>query len=148
MSKQSVVEEVLRDLYDRNGQLTPALVVTEAEAETHPLHAFFTWDDAQAGHKHRLNEARQLIRTVKVRFVDANDNEHDIRVWHASHSTGDSERQGYVPDEEVRASPVARTILLSTMEREWRSLRRRYQHIQEFWTMVGSDSSEVGEKAS
>lgn len=34
-----------------------------------PLNRWFTWDDDEAAHKHRLNEARALIRSVTVRIT-------------------------------------------------------------------------------
>ena len=50
----------------RNGRLTPENVVLAAESPESPLHQYFTWDNDTAAHKCRLEEARTLIRRVKV----------------------------------------------------------------------------------
>ena len=48
------------------GALTPDAVVAAAEEEDHPLHSSFTWDDDIAAHAHRINQARKLIRRVRI----------------------------------------------------------------------------------
>ena len=63
------VEQVLYALADvHDGRLTPAIVVAAAVDPASPLHDKFTWDDSKAAIKHRENEARALIRTVRVEF--------------------------------------------------------------------------------
>lgn len=49
-----------------DGVLTPAAVVDAARDESHPLHDRFEWDDSKAAEAHRLNQARVLIRSVRV----------------------------------------------------------------------------------
>lgn len=63
------IEQALYALSElHNGQLTPDIVVDAARASESPLHSRFTWDDTEAATKHRQNEARALIRSVKVEF--------------------------------------------------------------------------------
>lgn len=50
----------------QQGSLTPHLVVQAAEVPGHPLHPCFTWDDTEAAKNWRLNEARGLIRSVRI----------------------------------------------------------------------------------
>jgi len=56
---------VLRQLAAK-GDLTPERVVEHACEATSPLHEFFEWDDALAAQAHRLQQARSLIRSVRV----------------------------------------------------------------------------------
>lgn len=46
------------------GELRPEDVVKSAKAKGSPLHGAFTWDDSKAASEFRLQEARQLIRSV------------------------------------------------------------------------------------
>ena len=46
--------------------LRPGDVVEESRDPDAPLHGCFTWDDAKAGEKLRLREARDLIRNLQV----------------------------------------------------------------------------------
>lgn len=48
------------------GRLTPEAVVLDASDPDSPLHGEFEWDDRKAGDAWRLEQARQLIRGVKV----------------------------------------------------------------------------------
>lgn len=63
----SAVKAALDLLAERNeGRLTPEAVVAAARDPESALHEHFTWDDAEAAQKRRLDEARALIRSVKV----------------------------------------------------------------------------------
>ena len=63
------IEEALRRVKkdDQDGILTAEAVVEAAKDPESPLHHQFEWDDSAAAHAHRLNQARQLIRTVVIR---------------------------------------------------------------------------------
>lgn len=88
---------------DRDGVLTPEDVVTAAEPEDSPLHELFTWNNEVAGHKHRLDEARALIRTIKIKIVTTT---REIRL------------PAYIRDPEVPAHQQGyiRTALVRTRE--------------------------------
>lgn len=66
LRKKDVVERELSALYEKNGKLTAEIVIQEAKQKTHPLHEFFTWDNKEAAINFRLEEARMMIRTVKI----------------------------------------------------------------------------------
>ena len=56
----------LRRIEDRRGRLTPEQVVQAAEPEDSALHACFEWDNDAAGHAWRIEQARELIRRVRI----------------------------------------------------------------------------------
>ena len=57
--------ELLRDIEERYGAVTPEAVVTEAAGVTHPWHNRFEWNDSEAAHRYRLDQARTVIRSVR-----------------------------------------------------------------------------------
>ena len=61
--------KALLDLERANRRLIPEDVVKAAESPTHVLHDAFEWDNSIAGHNWRLEQARVLIREVKVTTV-------------------------------------------------------------------------------
>ena len=63
--KQEIVQQ-LTNIHQRDGGLTPPVVVAEARPEEAPLHSCFEWDDPIAGEQYRLMQARTLIRTVRI----------------------------------------------------------------------------------
>lgn len=60
------VKQALKSLEDAEGRLTPEGVVKAAADSTSPLHALFEWDNKKAAHQHRIEQARSLIRSIKV----------------------------------------------------------------------------------
>ena len=56
----------LQELYDSSGSLRPSAVLEVARKKTSALHARFEWDDKKAGHQHRLEQARSLIRCTTI----------------------------------------------------------------------------------
>lgn len=119
-----------------HGQLTPALIVEEAAAEEHPLHGRFEWDDSVAGHKYRLSQAKQLIRVVKEAYIDRSGAPSDVRFFHAIPR---EDGMVYEPLPEIVGDDLASKVLIQSMEREWRSLRKRYEKFTEFRAMIMRD---------
>ena len=130
----------LQTIYDEHGKLTPTLVLDAARAPEHPLHTHFEWRDGIAAEKWRLHQARELIRTVRCVYKEPEtDTEAPVlgRAFHAIRDEEDEYR--YEPAEKVAADPLLTKILLADMEREWRTLRRRYEQFAEFHEMVLRD---------
>ncbi|HEY2088260.1 MAG TPA: hypothetical protein VGH54_19865 [Mycobacterium sp.] len=123
-----------------DGSLEAASVLDAARPPESVLHAQFTWDDEEAAEAHRLNQARSLIRRYKVRvtYQEASGEERDVLVrgFVAASSVGEVGRAAgtYLPA--AGLSGQARNLLLQRMQREIRSLRVRYGHLQEFWALV------------
>jgi hypothetical protein len=63
------VTKALEELETETGSLMPQAVVARAEDPESPLHAHFTWDDTEAARKQRIEEARTLIKIVKVQVT-------------------------------------------------------------------------------
>lgn len=51
----------------KDGSLTAARLVYEAEPQESPLHPFFEWDNGKAGELYRHQQARQIITAVVIR---------------------------------------------------------------------------------
>lgn len=136
------LRDALQEIYDRRGELTPALVVEEARDETHPLHSRFEWDDAAASEKYRQAQAQELIRSVKVVYREATDKE-AARSVRAFHAVRRENGHVYEPVEKVVEDPFTKRLVLADMEREWKALHRRYEQFAEFTQMVHRDLGEA-----
>jgi hypothetical protein len=144
----SVIGEELTAIFMRRGELTAAIVVDEATPEDSPLHGQFTWDDLEAAHQHRLAQARQLIRSVKIHVVEGDVKSERVRAWihvpapsEPAPEPGEPDKidSGYLPVTSIGTDPRLRTVALGTMEREWRVFRRRWQQYREFWQMLDEE---------
>lgn len=141
----ATLRQELQEIYDQNNSLTPALVVEVASNPSHPLHDRFEWDDEKAGDKYRLHQARQLIRSVKIRVIDEEDpgKNYEVRAYQAVRQpTGE---MAYKSTVEVTEDPFLSRLVLANMEREWRALRERHEHLREFWLLVNRDSEIHGQ---
>lgn len=136
------LKEELLTIYREHGVLTAPLVVDVARDPKHPLHSRFEWNDELAADSYRIEQARTLIRTVKVRYVSESTSEASDSVRAFSSVRTPQGGHAYEPTTEVVTDPVKRKILLADMRREWVSMRRRYQAMQEFWSLVKSDLPE------
>lgn len=127
----------LTDIYQKNGELTPEIVVEEARPKASPLHHRFEWDDSAAADAFRRVQAQELIRSVRVIFdIGPKGERKSIRAFHSLKEAGDSERTGYVPTEELVQDELATKILLKQCEREIVDLKRKYGHLNEFAQII------------
>jgi hypothetical protein len=135
----------LQSIYDAHQKLTPALLVDEARDEAHPLHDRFEWDDGVAGESWRRQQAHELIRSVRIVYRKATKRapERSVRAYHAVRKESG---HVYEPAEKVASDPLLQQMVLRDMEREWRQLKARYGHFQEFIDMVRGDL-DTGEAA-
>lgn len=111
-----VVIQSLREIEDRNGVLTPEAVVKAAKPKDHPLHDRFEWDDRRAGQKHRLHQARQMIRVIYLpsRYKKTI---HRLKVYTRAPGLP-THVQGYRRTAELRRQPdEARMALVAEMQR-------------------------------
>lgn len=92
---------------ERDGRLTPESVVEVARSESHPLHSYFTWDDSVAAHKYRVDQARVLIRTVKVQLIVEERNVRVVR--YVRDPEAEADQQGYVSVERLRTDSEGAT---------------------------------------
>lgn len=132
------LRDQLLAIRDANGgQLTPEAVVTAARPTDHPLHSRIfdrtPREAAEAWYRHRAHE---LIQSVRVAYI-ADDKPKDIRAFVAvPEDEGPNPTYVYEPVEEALMDDKTRQLVLSRMEREWRSLHARYGDMAEFAALV------------
>ncbi|MFO0271514.1 MAG: hypothetical protein ACK53W_13385 [Gemmatimonadota bacterium] len=117
------VEQALRGLERPDGRIVPAEVVDAARDPTSPLHGHFEWDDTVAAERHRLDQARQLIRQsmlhVTVREVPLTVPRY-IRDPDAT-----AREAGYIATMRARSDEdIARAAIVAEMQRVAQAARR------------------------
>lgn len=132
------IREYLLKVRREHGLLTPGIVVEVSRPVEAPLHSHFEWDDARAADLHRLEQAREIIRSVKITYVDGDGAVARTRAFASIQMTSPAVR-AYVPVEEIAADPVLTELALRDAEREWRSLFTRYRHLKGFLDSVRED---------
>ena len=125
----------IKAIRDKHGKLTPKLVLDTARNPKHPLHSQFEWDDEVAGEKFRLAQARELIQSVRLRFVDAAGETKSARRYYAIRAA-DADEFDYDDVEEVMQDRFRRKLLLNEMQRRIDELVQQYGVLEEFWTTL------------
>lgn len=133
------LREQLEEVRDATGTLTPRGVVEAARPEDAPLHGRFNWDDQEAAELYRIDQARELIRSVKVQYVDSKGAPATVRGF-VSVMRPDSMTREYRPVEDVAEDPFSRKLLLQEADREWRAFKQKYSHLSEFMEQVAKEA--------
>lgn len=138
----NALRQILMTIHDEAGELTPGLVVDAARAEDHPLHNRFNWDDTTAAECWRRAQAGDLIRSVRIKYADTPKGPKHLRAFVAIKGE-ESHQSSYEPTETAMADPFIRALILRDMNREWRSFRKRYEHMAEFASMIRNENDEA-----
>ena len=139
------LREAMQDVYNQSGKLTPRLVVETARKQRSDagkfLHGHFEWNDAVAAEAHRCSQAQNLIRTVRVRYRKAGDDEIlSVRAFYAVHT---EKGHVYEPYERVVNDPLLREIVLANFKRDWEEFKDRWEHLDEFVELISQDAVEL-----
>lgn len=114
------------------GVITDEIVVDAARSDESVLHPLFTWDDTEAARLHRLSQARSVIRSLTVVYVDRP--KQPVRTYEVVRRTSSSsakDRTEYATVADALSDPVARERLIADAVRAAMQFRRRFQTLHE-----------------
>lgn len=127
--KEVVAKRLAEIASANNGSLTPDLVVKDAEDSTSPLHELFEWDDGIAGHRYRIEQARQVITSVRV--VITTEHKAVSTVYYVRDPSAEHTEQGYVSIDKLKSdSDLARESIVMEFSRAASYLQRARIHAE------------------
>jgi len=120
-----IVGEVIESIEKEEGEVTAAALVEVARPDDSPMHPAFEWEDKVAAESYRRDQARHLIRSVRVlKGSEVEQTPAFVRVK----LTGDGEQRSVyirtaraMSDEELRGQ-----VLLEALT-QLKAFRRRYE---------------------
>lgn len=122
MDRTAIAVE-LRRIAGRAGKLTPQDVVNEARDPANPLHAHFEWDDTAAAASWRIEQARTLIRSVRVEITT--ETKMVSTVYYVRDPEKGADEQGYVALPKLKRQPdLAREALVAEFARAGAAMKR------------------------
>lgn len=104
---------------------TPAQIVDMARDNGTELHKCFEWDDAIAAEKHRLDQARQVVRHLVIRET-VKENKPPIRFFFRPEGGA-----GYQPTQVIVRNQDSYQALLKSAMRDLDALRIKYHSLTE-----------------
>ena len=127
-----VIGQALQEIAKDHGQeLSPKHVVDAARSSNHPLHPHFEWDDALAAEAFRLDQARNIIRIVRVEDVESKEG-----TSRAFLSVATKDGVAYRGFDEVKRSVELQTALLQGAKRDLDAFERRYRELMDVCQIV------------
>lgn len=133
-SKVQIYGEEIEEIAKRHGDdLTPAIIVAEAEKKSSPIHEVFEWDNNQASHFWRLQQARQLVNHIEVEIHYP---EGEVKTTRAFVSIFYKDREGnaernYIDIETVLEDESYRNLMTQQAMRDFVALRVKYEELNE-----------------
>lgn len=131
MSDKTQIREELERLRESNdGSLNPEQVVDFARRNRRSaLHAEFEWDDTEAAHQFRLEQARRIIR-LNINVLETPNGDVTVPMY-VSLVSDRRNGGGYRTLESVISNEELRAQLLQQALDEFQRVRRKYQTLQE-----------------
>lgn len=127
LGKEATV--ALHLIYDRDGSLKPSVVVREAKKKTSPLHGYFTWDDTEAAREHRLWQARQVIKRVRVTIEEREEQFVHVPIVKMA---GTTDREGeYKPVSVIVRQPSDYELAVNELLTKIHALQRTVRELRE-----------------
>lgn len=122
MSTMKIRAKAIKELENEHGRVTPEELVRAAARKAHPLHGDFIWDDAVAAQRHRLDQARQIIASVRVIVTTETRKISSVGYVHDPEA---GQKQGYVSTARLRTEEeAAREALNAEIARVQNALER------------------------
>ena len=88
-SKQDA--QIIGEEITRLGPSSAEDILNAASVSASPIHRFFEWDDSKAAREYRIEQAREMARSIKVVMVDdETKKEWTIRLLHAVYENPDA----------------------------------------------------------
>jgi hypothetical protein len=120
-----IIGNALEKIAEANGGLlTPKAVVTAAAKTRHPLNKHFEWRDEIAGPLYRLDQARNLIRVIRI----VSDEQPTVKHYAFINIRSEGGR-GYVSPQRIIDSSTLQARALEMAERELAAIERRYKEL-------------------
>jgi len=119
--------ELERIRQERSGILKPDHVVAEATDPGNPLHDKFEWDDAVAGHKYRLDQARKLIKAFVVLYPGV---DQPVPCYVNLRKDRGTDEQGYRKIEDVFSNEFLLESLMEDAMNDLRSFEKKYEMLK------------------
>jgi hypothetical protein len=139
---QRIGEALTAISVEGGGHLSPAAVVDAARDRAHVLHPHFEWRDRIAAEQYRLDQARTLIRVIRV--ID--DQDEDQTPGIAFLSVKANGGHNYYTKSAVAASVQLQALVLQQAERDLQAWEKRYGEIQDICRSVRELRETIAER--
>ena len=127
----------------KQDNLTAEAIVEDAKNKSTPYHDYFEWNNQAAGHQFRLQQARTMLGSIKIKITTEKKEERLIRAFHNVELDGE---RVYAPIQVVMKEPDLREQIIHKALAEAEGWARRYETYRELNPIVKSIKKVVKQK--
>lgn len=132
-----IIGPALADLATK-GPVTAQDVADVARSSNSPLHRYFEWDDKKAANLYRTDQARNMLRSIKVKYVE-DGTEKVTRAFQISAPRKERDGlRGYNTFSVLHGDRAVAVHMMRNAMRELQQWRERYEAHQDDWERVGT----------
>jgi hypothetical protein len=132
---QKIGEEVVR-LTQQHGNFKPQYGVDAARNNpNHPMYHNLEWDNEIAGEKHRLDQVRTLVNSLRAIEVFDDGEEEEPKIAFVS-VTADDGKRAYVPHTAIEGNRDIQKRVMQMALRDLEGWQRRYADLVEICDIV------------
>ena len=127
--------KVGREIEEIGNSVTAEAVVDKARRKKGELHSCFEWDDSVAAEEYRLNQAREILRSLVIAVVPSDPSEESIVIRayeHVDLGEQSDPRRAYVPTKKALNNPELRKQVIARLYSsisEAKELAEKYEHL-------------------
>lgn len=136
-SPQKIGESLEKICADNGGELTASAVLEIARDPKHLLHGFFEWDDKIAAEAYRLDQARAVIRLVRIEDGETGETPR------AFMSVVTDKGRSYRRFNDIKNSDDLREAVLAQAQRDLEAFEMRYRTLKEVLEHVSKAKAAV-----
>lgn len=131
MSIKSAIEQAVNEIYQRDGEVKPSVLVETAKPKDHPAHDAFEWNNAKAGHEYRMMQARQWIKRVHITINGEAERLFHITLNPETDEDAERELEGcYKPASVIVQSVDEFDIALKQLRHQVQTARESYEYLK------------------
>ncbi len=128
----------LQEILDKHPEVTTEEVVNFAKSSDCPFHAWFQWDDTKAAEQHRLDQARGLMRSIRITIITPEEKVFEVSIASSIDSDLTDKARAYTSTVDGLSDPNTRAKILSLALRELKVIRSKYAMLSELSQVVQS----------
>ena len=125
----NVAGEELQRIYAEHGKVEPEDVVEESKPYDAPLHNCFEWNNDVAADKYRIEQARNIIRSIRVEVTTETGHDVEIRAF-------ESVRTEYHPIQVIRQNADMMEELRASARSAMIAFKTKFQTLGELQGVI------------
>ena len=123
--------EYLDNIEQKEGFITPAIIVKKSKAKKSVLHDYFEWDNSAAGTQWRLQQARNLMNHIEVTIISNDKPSETIKFLHNIRIVPESKDREYISVSSVVQSADYHSQVIDKALVEVKAWKKRYKQYSE-----------------